>query len=87
MVALFYQCLNDVSGMLYNYLYTMDPPTASHSRYLDWVRPHIIETIESCMRNPSLQSNQQEIALALQAGNFFDQLNARWPYSGELKSQ
>jgi hypothetical protein len=39
------------------------------------------------MRNPSLQSNQQEIALALQAGNFFDQLNARWPYSGELKSQ
>lgn len=39
------------------------------------------------MRNPSLQSNQQEISLALQATNLLDQLIARLPYSGELTLQ
>jgi hypothetical protein len=73
--------------MLYYYLYTMEGPTASHARYLDWIRPHLADTIESCLRNPSLQSNQQEISLALQANNLLDQLINKLPYSGELLLQ
>jgi hypothetical protein len=57
LIALLQACFSDNTGLLYHYLYTMEPPTACQARYLDWIKPYIMDTVETCMRNMSLQSN------------------------------
>jgi hypothetical protein len=43
--ALLQSCLNDPSNMLYNYMYTLEGPTPQYARYMDWLKPFLLDTI------------------------------------------
>jgi hypothetical protein len=45
LIALLQACLQDHPGALYYYLYTMEPPTPQYARYLDWIKPFLLDTI------------------------------------------
>jgi hypothetical protein len=87
LIALLQSCLNDLSNMLYYYLYTLEGPTPQYARYMDWLKPFLLDTIQSAIRNPNLPDSPQEIQLSIQASQLFDQLITNRPYSGELISQ
>jgi hypothetical protein len=54
LIALLQSCVNDKSNMLYYYLYTLEGPTPQFARYMDWLKPFLLDTIQSAMRNSSL---------------------------------
>ena len=54
LIALLQSCLNDHTNMLYYYLYTLEGPTPQYARYMDWLKPFLLDTIQSAMRNSSL---------------------------------
>lgn len=70
--------------MLYCYLYTLEGPTPQYARYMDWLKPFLLDTIQSALRNPNLPDSPQEIQLSLQASQLLDQLIFTRPFSGEL---
>lgn len=73
--------------MLYYYLYTLEGPTPQYARYMDWLKPFLLDTIQSAIRNPNLPDSTQEIQLSIQASQLLDQLITNRPYSGELITQ
>ncbi len=70
--------------MLYYYLYTLEGPTPQYARYMDWLKPFLLDTIQSALRNPNLPDSPQEIQLSLQASQLLDQLITTRPFSVEL---
>lgn len=53
LTALMQVCKADLSGRIINYIRTMDPPTYQYGRYIDWIRPYIVDSIESAIRYPN----------------------------------
>ena len=87
LIALLQSCLSDLSNMLYYYLYTLEGPTRQYAWYMDWLKPFLLDTIQSLIRNPNLPDSNQEVQLSIQASQLFDQLISNRPYSGELITQ
>jgi hypothetical protein len=54
---------------------------------MDWLKPFLLDSIQSAIRNPNLQDSNQEVQLSIQASQLFDQLITNRPYSGELITQ
>lgn len=65
LIAIFKACLDDTSGDLYHYLYTLDPPTVQYARYLDWVIPFIKKHHDASFKNSAFPAYKEELALAL----------------------
>lgn len=55
-LGLLQACSLDGTGVIFYYVYTMDPPTYQYARYLDWVKPFILDQIEHNLRNSSIQA-------------------------------
>ena len=79
LIALLQSCLSDLSNMLYYYLYTLEGPTPQYARYMDWLKPFLLDTIQSAIRNPNLPDSNQEVHLSFQASQLFDQLITNRP--------
>lgn len=56
LIALLQACVYDLNfgGMLFHYLFTLEPPTYQFARYIDWIRPWLAEHIDFCMRNSNI---------------------------------
>jgi len=51
---------------------------------MDWIKPFLLDTIQTAMRNHHLPDSAQEMQLSLNATQLLDQLIVQRPYSGEL---
>ena len=63
------------------YLKTMEPPTYSYGRYIDWIKPYLTDTIQSSVRTQHLHSSKMELSLAMQALQGFTNLMAQPPFT------
>lgn len=43
---------------------TMEPPTYSYARYIDWIIPYLTDTVLQASRTPNLHSSKMEMSLA-----------------------
>jgi len=46
---------------------------------MDWLKPFLLDTIQSAIRNPNLPESNQEFHLSFQASQLFDQLITNRP--------
>jgi hypothetical protein len=44
LIALLQACLNDQTNSIYYYIYTLEGPTPQYARYMDWIRPFLLDT-------------------------------------------
>ena len=59
--CLLVSCQQDLTRRTANYIRTMDPPNYCYGRYIDWIRPYVVDAIESAIRFPNNQTSKQEI--------------------------
>jgi hypothetical protein len=72
LIALLQACIGDQTNGLYFYIYTLEGPTPQFARYMDWIRPFLLDTIQSAMRHHHLPDSAQEMQLSLNANQLLD---------------
>lgn len=85
LIAIFKACLEDTSGDLFRYLYTLDPPTIQFARFLDWVPAYIKKHHDQSFKLSANAHFKEELAMVLQANSLLVRILSKNPNATTLK--